>query len=125
MFYYAQTDENGVTCVDRVHEFSQNENRKDGIASLAESYPDIVYFDVPIRQTWTITISLELDPEEGAEQAAIAEAMANLADVMYVQAEDGLYRLGSPDADGDGGNAFLGTFLGHIGDAPVVRRIDS
>lgn len=75
-------------------------------------------------QDWEITISLRLEVEEGAPLAEIPEAMTNLADVMFVQAEDGLYRLGSPEAEGDVENVFLGNFLGTIADAPVVRRVD-
>jgi hypothetical protein len=36
-----------------------------------------------------------------AEVAAHLDALHNLADVMVVQAEDGLWTLGSPDAEND------------------------
>jgi hypothetical protein len=56
-------------------------------------------------RTVQITVSLQVDVEEITPDVLLA--LDNLADVMSVQAEDGLYSLGSPDAQtfDDAGNA--------------------
>lgn len=86
-------------------------------------------------QNWTITINLKVAVDPSTSPAIVSEALDNLADIMFVQAEDGLYRLGNPDADdlwvegaGDAPgytieNSFLGDFLAEA--APVtVKRVD-
>lgn len=116
--YLVSTDSNGVLLVERYEGDYP-------VADAAEAWPKVIYFEhEPSTQDWEITITLRLEPEDGAPLAEIPEAMANLADVMFVQAEDGLYRLGSPEAEGDVENTFLGHFLGTMGDAPVVKRVD-
>jgi hypothetical protein len=52
--------------------------------------------EVTMSNTARITVEITLDREITPQ---IAEAIANLADVMGVQAEDGLYFLGSPDSE--------------------------
>lgn len=47
-----------------------------------------------------ITIQVDLDVPEMTDQ--VHDALENLGDVMAVQAEDGLYTLGSPDSIMDG-----------------------
>ena len=53
-----------------------------------------------------IHLHFSLDAEDTEE---VRNALANLADVMLVQAEDGLYLLGSPDTENpEVVNVFLG-----------------
>lgn len=49
---------------------------------------------------FTIRLTVDGTPEESR---ARLDALMNLADVMVVQAEDGLYTLGSPEAENDEG----------------------
>lgn len=44
-FYYAQTDENGVLCVDQVGD-ERTAHTMVSVAGLAESYPEVIYFTV-------------------------------------------------------------------------------
>lgn len=57
--------------------------------------------------THVARIAIDL-PFEGPVTDQIRSALADLADIMLVQAEDGLYTLGSPDA-AEGGD-FLVAF---------------
>lgn len=65
----------------------------------------------------TITITL---PIEGNDTASpeIRSALNALADVMLVQAEDGLWSLGSPEAENDDGPS---QYLRGIGDGFSAR----
>lgn len=51
-------------------------------------------------ETYTVDIHIKLTMklEDGVTLGPAAEALHNLAAVMLVQAEDGLYTLGSPDS---------------------------
>lgn len=61
-----------------------------------------------------INIRLSLDAEPSPE---VRDALASLADVMLVQAEDGLYRLGWKDAEDE---VIENTFLGEFSQAHVT-----
>lgn len=52
-----------------------------------------------------ITVTVDLSADEMTPE--ILRALGALADVMAVQAEDGLYALGSPESAGDEPNEFL------------------
>jgi hypothetical protein len=54
------------------------------------------------RKTTTVDIVIRLQVAGSpADVARYRAALDCLADIMAVQAEDGLWSLGSPDADGD------------------------
>lgn len=46
-----------------------------------------------------ITVRIPLDVPNGTDPARLAAALDDLSDVMMVQAEDGVYTGGNPDAD--------------------------
>jgi hypothetical protein len=50
-----------------------------------------------------IIITLPVEGEDTATNPEVVDALNNLAAVMLVQAEDGLWTLGSPEAEGEGG----------------------
>jgi hypothetical protein len=49
-----------------------------------------------------IILTLPVEGEDTATNPAVVDALNNLAAVMLVQAEDGLWTLGSPEAEEDG-----------------------
>jgi hypothetical protein len=52
-----------------------------------------------LHLTAEITVRIPLAVPDGTDAATLAAALDSLADVMMVQAEDGVYSAGSPDAD--------------------------
>jgi len=51
----------------------------------------------------TITITLTVEGDDVATNPEVLAALDSLADVMLVQAEDGLWSLGSPESETDDG----------------------
>lgn len=51
----------------------------------------------------TITIVLPIEGEDTAHNEDVRHALDALASVMLVQAEDGLWSLGSPESEDDNG----------------------
>ncbi len=54
-----------------------------------------------------IMIRLRIDPAEGVTEPELRSGVENLAGIMLVQAEDGIWTLGSPDAWADDGSVNL------------------
>lgn len=60
--------------------------------------PDGKHAPEPIRGEITVTFELDVTPEQLAERrVAFDLAVARLAEIMFVQAEDGLYEQGCED----------------------------
>lgn len=72
----------------------------------------------------TITIKLPVEGNDTATDPDVRFALECLADIMLVQAEDGLYALGSPDAsdltDDEGNVTVENTYLRGIGSGQTV-----
>lgn len=51
----------------------------------------------------TITITLPIEGDDTATNPEVRSALDALADVMLVQAEDGLWTLGSPESEDENG----------------------
>lgn len=65
--------------------------------------------------TTTVDIVIRLQVQGSpAEVATYREALENLADVMRVQAEDGLYSLGYEDAEADDEDDEPNEFIAHF-----------
>lgn len=48
-FYFMQADENGVECVDQIEVSDQRDANEALVTRLAESYPEVIYFEVPLH----------------------------------------------------------------------------
>lgn len=55
----------------------------------------------PTSDRAVITVTLDLEPAQSFDEGEVEEALANLASIMAVQAEDGLYSTGDPDSEAD------------------------